>query len=128
MVVSEENVREYLVELKKLITFGRYRIDTNSKRQKNSQLYIDYIIDEETSKAILLNLKVEDFSHILVNEHEGFEHETLYVFGKEIILTQRFGTGIENVELYIKFNKLGNSYVIVISFHKQDYSLLFPFK
>lgn len=128
MVVSEDNVREYLVELKKLITAGRYRIDTNSKRQKNSQLYTDYIIDEAKSKIILLDLKVEDFSHTLKNEHEGFEHEILYVFGKEIELIQRFGTGVENVALYIKFNKLGNSYVIVISFHKQDYPLLFPFK
>ena len=128
MVVDEDNVRKYLIELKKLITAGRYRIDTNSKRQKNSQLYTDYIIDEKKSKIILLDLEVEDFSHILNNEHEGFEHEILYVFGKEIGLTQRFGTEVENVALYIKFNKLGNSYVIVISFHKQDYPLSFPFK
>lgn len=128
MVVDEDNVRKYLIELKKLITAGRYRIDTNSKRQKNSHLYTDYIIDEKKSKIILLDLEVEDFSHILNNEHEGFEHEILYVFGKEIGLTQRFGTEVENVALYIKFNKLGNSYVIVISFHKQDYPLSFPFK
>ena len=128
MVVDEDNVRKYLIELKKLIITGRYRIDTNSKRQKNSQLYTDYIIDEKKSKIILLDLEVEDFSHTLNNEHEGFEHEILYVFGKEIGLTQRFGTEVENAALYIKFNKLGNSYVIVISFHKQDYPLSFPFK
>jgi hypothetical protein len=128
MVVDEDNVRKYLIELKKLITDGHYRIDTNSKRQKNSQLYTDYIIDENKSKIILLDLEVEDFSHTLNNEHKGFEHEILYVFGKEIGLTQRFGTEVENVALYIKFNKLGNSYVIVISFHKQDYPLSFPFK
>ena len=32
------------------------------------------------------------------------------------------------VALYIKFNKLTNLYVIVISFHKQDYPLNYKFK
>ena len=30
--------------------------------------------------------------------------------------------------LYIKFNKLTNLYVIVVSFHKQDYPLNYRFK
>ena len=30
--------------------------------------------------------------------------------------------------MYIKFNKLANFYVIVISFHKQDYPLVYKFK
>ena len=127
MIVTKDDINKYLIGIKVLVADGRYRIDTNSKRQKNIQLYTDYIIDEKKSKAILLDLKVEDFSHILNNEHEGFEHEILYVFGKDITLTERFDTGVKNVALYIKFNKLGSSFVVVISFHKQDYPLSFPF-
>ena len=34
----------------------------------------------------------------------------------------------EEVSLYIKFNKLANHFLIVISFHKQEYPLTYKFK
>ena len=46
------------------------------------------------------------------------EHETLYIFGKEVLLIERYGTAEKLVPLYIKFNKLDNEFVIVISFHE----------
>lgn len=33
-----------------------------------------------------------DFSEILQNEHQGYEHEKLYVFGKDVLLLERNGT------------------------------------
>ena len=69
-----------------------------------------------------------DFSEIRHNTHRGFEHELLYVFGKDVKLLQRFGSSEEQVSLYIKFNKLESRYVIVISFHKQNYPLNYMFK
>lgn len=69
-----------------------------------------------------------DFSEVRYNEHKGFEHEKLYVFGKDVNLLPRFGSGEELVSLYIKFNKLESRYVIVISFHKQKYPLKYQFK
>ena len=33
-----------------------------------------------------------DFSEILQNEHKGYEHENLYVFGKDVALLERNGT------------------------------------
>ena len=76
---------------------------------------MDYVIDEEKAKEILLDLAVDDFSAILKNGHVGYEHERLYVFGKD-------------VELYIKFNKLDNFYVIVVSLHEQKYPIQYYFK
>ncbi len=69
-----------------------------------------------------------DFSEIIQNEHKGFEHESLYVFGKDVILLERNGTEEKTVSLYIKFNKLENCFVIVISFHEQKYPLTYYFK
>lgn len=86
------------------------------------------MIDEEKRKQILLSLTTTDFSTILPNEHVGFEHELLYVFGKTVNLLPRFGTGEEVVPLYIKFNKLESKHVIVISFHKQSHPLKYKFK
>ena len=40
----------------------------------------------------------------------------------------RYGDSEETVSLYIKFNKLTNRYVVVISFHKQEYPLTYKFK
>lgn len=69
-----------------------------------------------------------DFCEILRNEHSGFEHEYLYVFGKSVKLLQRFGDCENIVDLYIKINKLKEGYVIIISFHEQKYPLKYVFK
>lgn len=75
-----------------------------------------------------MSLTAKDFSEILQNEHRGFEHERLYVFGKDVTLLERSGNEEKTVSLYIKFNKLENCFVIVISFHKQKYPLTYYFK
>ena len=52
----------------------------------------------------------------------------MYVFGKDVNLLERNGTEEKTVSLYIKFNKLENCFVIVISFHEQKYPLTYYFK
>ena len=94
----------------------------------NIDLFTDYIIDEADAKQLLLGLEVEDFSEVRQNDHVGYEHEMLYIFGKDVLLTERFGSAEKVVSLYIKFNKLENKYVIVISFHEQKYPLSYCFK
>jgi hypothetical protein len=76
----------------------------------------------------LLDLTALDFSEILQNEHQGFEHEQLYVFGKDVQLLERIGNSEKTVSLYIKFNKLEDCFVIVISFHEQKYPMQYYFK
>lgn len=125
---SFEEIEKYLTEVKTAIRAGNFKIERNQKRRANLALYRDYVIDERKSKEILLQLTAYDFSQVLQNEHEGFRHEWLYVFGKDVKLLQRFGTEEEIVSLYIKFNKLENQLVIVISFHKQAYPLTYAFK
>lgn len=128
MEKSFEEIEKYLTEVKAAIRAGNFKIERNQKRRANLALYKDYVIDERKSKEILLQLTAYDFCQVLQNEHEGFRHEWLYVFGKDVKLLQRFGTEEETVSLYIKFNKLENQLVIVISFHKQAYPLTYAFK
>ena len=85
-------------------------------------------IDEAKAKQILLELDVLDFSEVRRNEHEGYENELLYVFGKDVKLLERYGDKEKTVSLYIKFNKLENCFVIVISFHEQRFPLKYHFK
>jgi hypothetical protein len=125
--IQKEDIEQYLFEVKEAVRNDRYRIDRNKKRMDNVQLFTDYVINEDKAKDIVLGLNVMDFSGILQNEHAGYEHEQLYVFGKEVRLLERYGTKIKNVCLYIKFNKLKNRFVIIISFHEQKYPLTYYF-
>ncbi|SEF85631.1 hypothetical protein SAMN04487934_10475 [Eubacterium ruminantium] len=127
-IITQEEIEEYLSDVKKAVSEDRYRLDRNSRRQDNIDLFINYVIDESKAKDIILSLEVMDFSEIVQNEHVGFEHEMLYIFGKDVLLLERTGTEEVTVSLYIKFNKLENNYVIVISFHEQHYPLNYYFR
>ena len=128
MNIEKKHIEQYLSEVKEAVGNDRYRLDRNAKRQDNINLFLDYVIDEAKAKEIILSLTVMDFSEILQNEHKGYEHENLYVFGKDVSLLERNGTEEKTVSLYIKFNKLENCFVIVISFHEQKHPLTYYFK
>ena len=96
--VTRDEVVGYLNEVKKSVEEGRYQI---SPRTKNQSLYIDYVFSEQRCKEILLDLEADDFSEAVQNDHPQHPEEILYIFGKD---------------------------VIVISFHKQDYPLVYKFK
>lgn len=126
--ITFDEIDLYLKEIKDAVQNDRYRIDRNNRRQDNQNLFVDYVIDEAKEKEILLSLDVTDFSEKRKNEHKGFEHEVLYIFGKDIKLLERFGSEEKTVLLYIKFNKLENRFVIVISFHEQKYPMKYYYK
>mgnify|MGYP003293449471 CR=1 FL=1 len=125
MNVTKDDIEQYLADVFIAVNAGRYQI---APRQKNQDIYIDYVFSEEDAKNVILSLTAYDFSETVQNEHSQHPEEILYIFGKDINLIPRFGNSEEKVSLYIKFNKLTNQYVIVISFHKQVYPLTYKFK
>lgn len=127
-MIDESEINDYLGEAKKLILDGKFRIALNSNRLTNLSLFDEYLINEESVKSILLNLTVYDFCEKVQNKHANFNHEWLYVFGKEIDLIKRFEEKSEMVPLYIKFNKIEDKFLIVVSFHKQRYPLVYYFQ
>lgn len=128
MDITLNDIDVYLTEVKDAIRKNRYKIELNSRRQDNINLFLNYVIDETMAKDILLGLTATDFSEILQNEHKGYEHELLYVFGKDVKLLERIGNASRTVSLYIKFNKMDNCYVIVVSLHEQKYPIKYYFK
>ena len=128
MDIDRKDIEQYLDEVKDAVEKDNYRLDRNARRQDNINLLLDYVIDEAKAKDIILSLTVSDFSEILQNKHVGYEHERLYVFGKDVVLLERNGTEEKTVSLYIKFNKLENCFVIVISFHEQKHPLTYYFR
>ena len=126
--IDQKDIEQYLSEVKEAVEKDNYRLDRNARRQDNINLFLDYVIDEAKAKEIILSLTAMDLSEILQNEHKGYEQENLYVFGKDVTLLERNGTEEKTVSLYIKFNKLENCFVIVISFHEQKYPLTYYFR
>lgn len=125
MNVTKSDIEQYLSDVFAAVNAGRYQI---SPRQKNQDIYMDYVFTEEDAKEVILSLTAYDFSVAVQNDHPQHPDEILYIFGKDINLMPRYGDSEEKVSLYIKFNKLTNQYVIVISFHKQEYPLTYKFK
>ena len=125
MNVTKSDIEQYLSDVFAAVNAGRYQI---SPRQKNQDIYMDYVFTEEDAKEVVLSLTAYDFSDAVQNDHPQHPEEILYIFGKDINLMPRYGDSEEKVSLYIKFNKLTNQYVIVISFHKQEYPLTYKFK
>ena len=128
MTIKKADIEQYLHEVKDAVRNNRYQIDRNQNRQDNINLFVDYILDEAGAKRILLSLDVDDFSGIKQNDHVGYRHEKLYVFGKKVKMIERYGSTEKEVPLYIKINKLKSKYVIVISFHEQKYPLVYYFR
>lgn len=127
-MIDESEINDYLGEAKKLILDGKFRIALNSNRLTNLSLFDEYLLNEESVKSILLNLTVYDFCEKVQNKHANFNHEWLYIFGKEINLMKRFEEKSEMVPLYIKFNKIEDKFLIVVSFHKQKHPLVYYFQ
>lgn len=128
MNITWKDIEAYLSEVKDAVGKDRYRIARNSRRQDNIDLFLDYVMNEARAKEILLSLEPADFSAVLKNEHTGFEHERLYVFGRDVSLLERNGAEETIVPLYIKINNLENGFVIVISFHRQKHPLTYCFQ
>ena len=123
-----KDIEQYLANVKEAVENDRYQLCRNAKRQDNINLFLDYVIDESEAKQIILSLTAMDFSMILQNEHKGYEHEKLYVFGKDVTLLERNGSEEKIVPLYIKFNMLDKCFVIVISFHEQKFPITYYFR
>lgn len=125
MNVTKAHIGEYLSEIHESVRNGGYQI---APRYKNMDMYIDYLFTEEDAGKLLLSLRPEDFSRAVQNTHPGHREEVLYIFGKEAELLPRFGGGTERVPFYLKLNKLAGPYVIVVSMHRQETPLSYPYR
>ena len=54
MNISRCEIEKYLLEVKNAIQGNRYRIERNSHRQDNINLFLDYVIDETKAKPEIL--------------------------------------------------------------------------
>lgn len=118
MNLSSADIEEYLSIVRQAVREGRYEIERNENREENLKLSWQYMLPEEEIKKIIYSLTPLDFSEAVKNRKKRFANEILYVFGKNVNLIERDSGQEKEIELYIKFNKEIDNYVIVISFHE----------
>lgn len=118
MNLSIADIEEYLSIVRQAVREDRYEIERNENREENLRLSWQYMLPEEEIKKIIYSLTPLDFSEAVKNRKKRFANEILYVFGKNVNLIERDSGQEKEIELYIKFNKEIDNYVIVISFHE----------
>ncbi len=131
MIPLRCDIDSYVKDMKADVEDWRYRIERNENRRDNNQLFEDYVIDEAKAREILLSIETKDFSSVVNNVNPRYPNERLYIFGKDVLLVEKYSESEKVVPLYIKFNKLemkSGSFVIVVSFHEQKRPLTYPFR
>ena len=118
MNLSIADIEEYLSIVRQAVREDRYEIERNENREENLKLSWQYMLPEEEIKKIIYSLTPLDFSEAVKNRKKRFANEILYVFGKNVNLIERDSGQEKEIELYIKFNKEIDDYLIVISFHE----------
>jgi len=127
---TQEQVAAILESIQDCVRENRFYISKNENRQENIAFINEYNLTSNKQKAILLKIEPEDFCHTLQNTNLGFEHEVLYVFCPQVMLTNFEGIE-EMVDVYTKFNVINISEgkrVVVISFHRRNKQLDYIFR
>ena len=120
MLVSTDNeITEYLDNIKKLIIENESNLIISYNRDINLSFMKKYGLKKKSVIMIINSLTKMDFKEKVRNEHKDYSDEFLYIFSKEMELTDINGN-IKEITLYIKFNLL-NKKLILISFHEAKY-------
>lgn len=109
---TNEEVTEYLEDVRRIIKKPNNLVMSDN-REKNKNFYKKFKYNRNRVIDVLNKLKKENFRYKTKNEHEAYEYEYLYVFS---IYCN------ENIEVYLKINKLTNK-VIIVSMHEAEYKV-----
>lgn len=121
---SIEEIELYLKKIKEEINKDNYVIPVTEKRAKNRDFVGTYNLTKKKQKAMLIALEATDFCY----SAEDYKNKTErhYIFSKEYELDS-WGK-INNVLVYIKFVQKEENFVVVVSLHEPEKTLVHLFK
>lgn len=123
MDCRHDDIKNYLVNMKKILNDTHSHLVIQNKKDKNYYFAFLYKVTKEDIRNILLSLTESDFMEKVRDRDEGFEDRFLYVWNPVRSFTAANGE-TRDIELYIKTDVYDEkNLVVVISFHKiNDYS------
>jgi hypothetical protein len=125
-----EQVKNILEIIQDCVRRDKYIVSNNENRRENVEFFHRYNLTSARQKEIILKIKPEDFCHLKQNRNIGYEYENLYVFCPQVNL-YNFDGEVGLVDIYLKFNIVNcadSKRVIIISFHKRNYSVEYLFR
>ena len=122
--LEKTEVAKILNSLKSVLNDKDCRFIFRDKKEKNFTFCYLYGISIQYIKNTLSRLEVDDFVYAVENTNPNYKKELLYVFTKQVILTNAIGDE-DVIQLYIKFcldekKKL----IITISFHEAEHDFV----
>ncbi len=119
LVATDDDVSEYLKEIKECIKKDKNNLKLQQNRQNNFEFMVEYNLNKNVIIDIINQLELIDFIDKVANRHKEYKVEVLYIFNKNYELTNAHGNK-KIVSIYIKFNYI-NPKVILVSFHEAKY-------
>lgn len=119
LVATDDDVSEYLKEIKECIKKDKNNLKLQQNRQNNFEFMVEYNLNKNVIIDIINQLELIDFIDKVANRHKEYKDEVLYIFNKNYELTNAHGNK-KIVFIYIKFNYI-NPKVILVSFHEAKY-------
>lgn len=119
LVATDDDVSEYLKEIKECIKKDKNNLKLQQNRQNNFEFMVEYNLNRNAIIDIINQLELSDFIDKVANRHKEYKDEVLYIFNKNYELTNAYGNK-KIVSIYIKFNYI-NPKVILVSFHEAKY-------
>lgn len=119
LVATDDDVYEYLKEIKECIKKDKNNLKLQQNRQNNFEFMVEYNLNRNAIIDIINQLELSDFIDKVANRHKEYKDEVLYIFNKNYELTNAYGNK-KIVSIYIKFNYI-NPKVILVSFHEAKY-------
>jgi hypothetical protein len=122
-------IENNLFAIKQCILRDRFKLALGEKREANQEFILNFNLNRERQRQLLLEVRTDDFCHGLMNERYGHEHEDLLVFMPKMILRNCFGEK-KQITLYLKMNLVTTAktpITIIISMHEALYEPLYCF-
>lgn len=123
-ILEKTEVVKLLNSLKRVLNDKECRFIFRDMKDKNFTFCYLYGISIQYIKDTLSRLEVDDFRYAVENTNPNYKKELLYVFTKQVILTNAIGDE-DVIQLYIKFSlDEKKKLIITISFHEAEHDFV----
>lgn len=121
-------VASYITRLKRIVQRGNFKIAEREDKNLPFMRTYNLALDKSRCQRMICSLEAEDYLHTVLSKMDGNDGQELFVFCKKHVLYRIMSVEPEEVWVYYKFDIIGDSFTVVVSFHEAERSPEFPFQ